>query len=108
MANVFEELAGLDKLIHEPARLSILTALVSVQSADFLALQHLTGLTAGNLSTHLSRLEEAGLINQEKKFVEKRPNTQIQITAKGRMAVERHWKHLESLRKNAQQWKPDD
>ena len=108
MAKVFEELAGLDKLIHEPARLAILTALVSVQSADFLALQHLTSLTAGNLSTHLSRLEEAGLVTQEKQFVEKRPNTQIQITARGRTAIERHWKQLESLRKDAQQWKPED
>jgi DNA-binding MarR family transcriptional regulator len=107
MSNVFEDLAGLDKLIHEPARLSIMTALISVKSANFLALQRLTGLTGGNLSTHLSKLEEAGLITQEKQFVDKRPNTQVQITEKGRAAIENHWKQLESLRKNAQQWKPD-
>jgi DNA-binding MarR family transcriptional regulator len=107
MSNVFEELAGLDKLIHEPARLSIMTALTSVKSADFLALQRLTGLTSGNLSTHLSKLEEAGLVDQEKQFVDKRPNTQIQITEKGRAAIENHWKQLENLHKDAQRWKTE-
>jgi DNA-binding MarR family transcriptional regulator len=105
MSNVFEDLVGLDKLIHEPARLSILTALAALLGADFLALKHLTGLTGGNLSTHLSKLEEAGLIAQAKQFVGKRPNTQVKITAKGRAAVENHWKQLESLRQDAQQWK---
>jgi DNA-binding MarR family transcriptional regulator len=107
MGNVFENLVGLDKLVHEPARLSILTALAALQSADFLALQRLTGLTGGNLSTHLSKLEEAGLIAQEKQFVAKRPNTQVRITEKGRLAVEKHWKQLESLRQDARNWKAD-
>jgi len=106
MSNVFEDLAGLDKLIHEPARLSIMTALASIKSADFLALLHLTGLTGGNLSTHLSKLEEAGWITQEKQFISKKPNTLIQITEKGRAAIENHWKQLESLRRDAQEWKP--
>lgn len=105
MSNVFEDLVGLDKLVHEPARLSILTALAALQSADFLALKRLTGMTGGNLSTHLAKLEEAGLIVQEKQFVGKRPNTQVRITVKGRAAVENHWKQLESLRQDAQQWK---
>jgi DNA-binding transcriptional ArsR family regulator len=71
MANVFEELAGLDKLFHEPARLSIMLALAACQSAGFLALQRLTGMTGGNLSVLLSKLEEAKLITLEKQFVEK-------------------------------------
>jgi DNA-binding MarR family transcriptional regulator len=108
MANVFEELAGLDKLLHEPARLSIMSALAACQSADFLALQRLTGMTGGNLSVHLSKLEEAKLIMLEKQFVDKRPNTQVQITEKGRKAIESHWRQLENLRLNAQQWKPDE
>jgi DNA-binding transcriptional ArsR family regulator len=108
MANVFEELAGLDKLLHEPARLSIMSALAACQSADFLALQRLTGMTGGNLSVHLSRLEEAKLITLEKQFVEKRPNTQAQITEMGRKAIESHWQQLESLRQDAKQWKPDE
>jgi DNA-binding MarR family transcriptional regulator len=108
MANVFEELAGLDKLLHEPARLSIMSALAACQSADFLALQRLTGMTGGNLSVHLSKLEEAGLITLEKQFVEKRPNTQVQLTEKGRKAIESHWQQLENLRQESKQWKPDE
>jgi DNA-binding transcriptional ArsR family regulator len=62
MADVFEELASLDRLIHEPARLSIMTALSVVQSADFTSLQRITGLSAGNLSNHLAKLEEGRLV----------------------------------------------
>lgn len=106
MTTPFEELAGLDRLIHEPARLSILTALASCKSADYLFLQRLTGLTGGNLSSHLARLEEGGLIQVEKRFIDKKPNTQIQITEKGRIAIEHHWVQLEALRKDSQTWKP--
>lgn len=67
MSEIFEEIVGLDKIIHEPARLAILTALSSCISADFTFLQNLTGLTQGNLSGHLIRLEEAKLIEIEKK-----------------------------------------
>ena len=107
MAEVFEELAGLDKLIHEPARLAILTALSACQSADFLFLQRLTGLTTGNLSSHLSKLEEAGLVEIEKHFIGKKPNTQIRLTDVGREAIESHWQRLERLWNDAQRWYPD-
>ena len=107
MSSVFEEIAGLDKLLHEPARLSLLTALSACKSADFLALQRLTGLTSGNLSVHLSKLEEAGLVVMEKQFVEKRPNTQVQITEKGRQVTEKHWQQLENLRRDAQNWQAE-
>lgn len=106
MNTPFEELAGLDRLIHEPARLAIMTALAACKSADYLFLQRLTGLTAGNLTSHIAKLEEGGLIQVEKRFVEKKPNTQVQITDKGRSAIERHWKQLEDLRKDSQAWKP--
>ena len=106
MNTPFEELAGLDRLIHEPARLSIMTALSACKSADYIFLQRLTGLTGGNLSSHIARLEEGGLIQVEKRFVDKRPNTQVQITEKGRTAIERHWLQLENLRKDSQSWKP--
>jgi DNA-binding transcriptional ArsR family regulator len=102
----FEELAGLDRLIHEPARLSIMTALAACKSADYLFLQRLTGLTGGNLSSHISKLEEAGLLLIEKRFVDKRPNTQVQITEKGCIEIERHWILLENLRKGSESWKP--
>ena len=107
MAEVFEELAGLDRLVHEPARLSIMTALASVKSADFLFLQRLTGLTGGNLSRHLSKLEEEGLVRIEKQFVDKRPNTMIAITERGKTAIEDHWRLLETLRRNSQTWKSE-
>lgn len=107
MTTPFEELAGLDRLIHEPARLSILTALASCTSADYLFLQRLTGLTGGNLSSHLSKLEEGGLIQVEKRFIDKKPNTQVEITEKGRRAIADHWKQLENLYKDTQSWSPD-
>ena len=107
MSNVFEEMASLDRLIHEPARLSILTALSSVARADFVFLQRITGLTVGNLSSHIAKLEEAGLVQMEKTFVNKRPNTLVEITPQGRTAIEKHWQQLETLRKNAQDWQKE-
>jgi DNA-binding MarR family transcriptional regulator len=103
--NPFEELAGLDRLIHEPARLAILTALASCKSADFLFLQRLTGLSGGNLSSHVAKLEEAGLVRVEKQFVDKRPNTRIGISERGRKAVREHWKKLDQLGEKARGWK---
>ncbi len=106
MANLADDLAGLDRVIHEPSRLSILTALGACKSANFLSLQRLTGLTDGNLSSHLSKLQEAGLVRVDKQFVDKKPKTQVEITQVGRRAIDRHWKQLASLRKNSQSWKP--
>jgi DNA-binding MarR family transcriptional regulator len=88
----------LDRLIHEPARLAILTVLSSVKSADFVFLQRTTGLTKGNLSSHLTKLEEAGLVRIEKRFVMKKPNTNVELTADGRKRVARHWEQLERLK----------
>lgn len=77
----------LDKTVHEPARLMILSVLSVVDQADFVFLCHLTGLTRGNLSTHMSRLEEAGYIRVEKEFVDRRPVTGLSITMEGRSAL---------------------
>ncbi len=107
MKTPFEELAGLDKLVHEPARLSILTALSVCESADFLALRRLTGLSDGNLSVQLSKLEEAGLVDIQKQFVAKKPNTRLKITKKGSAAIQRHWEQLDAIRKNADAWEGD-
>jgi DNA-binding transcriptional ArsR family regulator len=100
----FEEMAGLDKLIHEPARLAIMTALIGVERADFLFLQRITGLTKGNLSTHLAKLEEGALVGIDKEFIGKKPATFVRLTAQGRTAIERHWQQLEALRQTARQW----
>jgi DNA-binding MarR family transcriptional regulator len=107
ISSIFEEIAGLDRLVHEPSRLAILTALSACQSADFLFLQNLTGLTGGNLSSHIHKLEDAGLVQTEKQFVDRRPNTQVQITSAGRSAIQTHWEQLETLHENAQTWKPE-
>jgi DNA-binding MarR family transcriptional regulator len=104
----FEELAALDRLVHEPARLSILTALASCESADFLYLQRLTGLSKGNLSSHLSKLEEAGLLVVTKQFKGKTPNTQLAISEQGRRAIEQHWEQLDRLRSSTRQWEPEE
>jgi DNA-binding transcriptional ArsR family regulator len=92
----------LDRLIHEPARLAILTVLSSVRDADFVFLQRATGLTKGNLSSHLARLEEAGLVEIEKRFVRKKPNTNVTVTAAGKQRVARHWEQLERLKNLSQ------
>jgi DNA-binding MarR family transcriptional regulator len=108
MTTPFEELAGLDRLIHEPARLAILTALASCEFADYLFLQRLTGLTGGNLSSHLSKLEAGGLVQLDKHFVEKKPNTQVQITEHGKHAIELHWKQLDDLHESSKTWKKEE
>lgn len=100
MNNTIEELANLDRMVHEPARLAILTALSAVENADFLFLQRLTGLTAGNLSAHLSKLVEAGYIRVDKQIAGNRPNTTIWLTSTGLRAVTQHWKKLETIRAN--------
>ena len=88
MSNHLHELADLDRMIHEPARLMIAATLYVVKEADFLYLQRQTELTKGNLSSHLAKLEEAGYVEIEKTFRGKIPFTQCRLTKKGRAAFE--------------------
>jgi DNA-binding transcriptional ArsR family regulator len=88
----------LDRLIHEPARLAIMTVLSSVKAADFIFLERTTKLTKGNLSSHLSKLEEAGLVTITKSFVNKKPNTNVTLSPLGKERVAKHWNYLERLR----------
>lgn len=90
-----------DRLIHEPARLAILTVLSSCQSADFLFLHRSTGLSKGNLSVQLSRLEEAGLVKIEKAIKKKKMHTTLSLTKHGAAAVERYWETMDKIRKQA-------
>jgi DNA-binding MarR family transcriptional regulator len=87
----------IDRLIHEPARLLIMAHLYVVEGADFLYLMNQTGLTFGNLSSHMSRLEEAGYIEVEKTFVGKRPNTRLRLTDAGRKAFEDYRENMRGL-----------
>ncbi len=86
--------ADIDRLVHEPARLTILAHLYVVESADFLFLMRQTGLTWGNLSSHLSKLENAGYIEIDKTFKGKKPNTMLRITDKGRNAFTNYRKNI--------------
>jgi DNA-binding transcriptional ArsR family regulator len=95
------KLPELDPLIHEPARLAILTVLSSVKAGDFIFLQRATGLTKGNLSSHLTRLEDAGLVTIDKRFIAKKPNTNITLTTLGRSRITQRWRQLERLRASA-------
>jgi DNA-binding MarR family transcriptional regulator len=104
MAEPFADLAELDRLVHEPARLAILTALSVCQSADFRYLERLTGLTRGNLSSHLTKLEAGGLVDIEKTFEGKTPRTVLSLTKQGDQAIERHWRRLQQLHEEAQRW----
>jgi DNA-binding MarR family transcriptional regulator len=92
-----EELA-LDRLIHEPGRLAILTVLSSVRNADFVFLQRTTRLTKGNLSSHLTKLEDAGLVAIETRFVNKKPNTNVALTAIGKTRIAEHRYQIERLK----------
>lgn len=107
MADPFERIAGLDRLLHEPARLAIMTALSACRGADFLLLLRLTGLSKGNLSSHLSKLEQAALVRIEKSFSGKMTSTQVSLTRQGRGQIDRHWKELEQLRAASLDWHPE-
>ena len=87
-------LLGLDRMIHEPARLAILTVLAEAGWVEFRFLERVTGLTRGNLSSHASKLEEAGYIEVEKAFRGKVPVTSYRITEKGRAALEDYRRRL--------------
>ena len=88
----------IDRVIHEPARLAILTILSSCWTADFLFLQNATGLSKGNLSVQLTNLEEAGLIRIEKEIVDKKTRTTASLSDQGAKAIARYWKTMDKVR----------
>ena len=76
----------IDRLIHEPARLVLVAHLAAVEEADFVYLSDRTGFTAGNISSHMSRLEDAGYVEIRKTIAGKRPRTVYRLTLQGRQA----------------------
>ncbi len=94
MSQELRDLMDLDRLIHEPARLMIVSILSVVESADFLYLKRETGLTRGNLSAHLSKLEEAGYVDIEKTYRGKTPFTLTSLTLRGQAALQAYRAHL--------------
>jgi DNA-binding MarR family transcriptional regulator len=91
------QVADLDRLIHEPARLALMALLYVVESADFTFLMNQTGLTWGNLSTHMSKLEEAGYLEVEKSFKGRRPNTTLRLTPRGRKAFQEYARKMKQF-----------
>lgn len=91
------QLAEIDRIIHEPARLLIMAYLFVVESADFLFLERQTGLTRGNLSSHLTKLEDAGYVEIKKEFVEKIPRTLLSLTKSGRQAFNAYRKNMKHV-----------
>jgi DNA-binding MarR family transcriptional regulator len=84
------EISDLDRVIHSPTRLKILLVLMSVDEADFTFISNATDLTRGNLSANLSKLEDAGYVKIEKKFIERVPKTIASITKSGEEALENY------------------
>ena len=103
MSTDLRSLAGVDRLIHEPSRTVILAILAAVESADFLYLQRETGLTKGNLSVHLSKLEQAGFVNIEKTYRGKVPLTLCRMTEEGHKAFDAYRKQLEQFVENTKE-----
>ena len=91
-----QALGDLDKLIHEPARLSIIAHLYVVESADFLFLKTQTRLTKGNLSSHMMKLEEAGYLEVVKEFVDRKPRTLLRLTKAGRSAFQDYRQQMQT------------
>jgi len=87
----------LDRIIHEPSRLRLMTLLLVVDEADFVYISDQTGLTAGNISSHMSKLEDAGYVEIDKTFVDRRPRTVYRLTERGRDAVTEYRDTLEAL-----------
>ena len=92
-----KQLVDIDRIIHEPARFLIMAYLYVVDSADFLFLMNQTGLTRGNLSSHLSKLEVAGYVEIQKEFVKKIPRTVLSLTESGRKAFDNYRQQMKQV-----------
>jgi DNA-binding transcriptional ArsR family regulator len=96
MTTGIQRLGEIDRMIHEPARLMVVALLAAVKEADFQYLKQATGLTKGNLSVHLSKLEEAGYIAIEKSFRGKYPLTVCRLTERGREVLDEYRKVIQA------------
>lgn len=97
MSEELRKFNEVDRLIHEPARLMLVTILSPVEKVDFLFLLRESGLTKGNLSAHLAKLEAAEYVTIEKTYRGKIPQTLISLSDKGRAAFEAYRTQLENI-----------
>ena len=99
-------MAAIDNIIHQPVRLRIMATLVALEldeQVDFTYLKKLLELTDGNLGAHLGKLEQAGYVQIDKVFVDKKPKSYVTITGKGRDAFKEHVAALELILKTPKQ-----
>ena len=97
---VQEPITKIDRLIHEPSRYILMAYLYVVEVADFLFLLRQTGMTWGNLSAHVSKLEAAGYVAIEKEFLGKKPHTIVRLTDQGRNAFEEYRRNMKRVLDN--------
>ncbi len=95
--NDFSIIAGINRLIHEPARMAVISLLSVVEESDFTFLMSSTGLTQGNLSSHLAKLEEAGYVEIKKTFKGKRPHTIARLTDSGQAELNQYIKTIKEF-----------
>jgi DNA-binding transcriptional ArsR family regulator len=100
MSDQIKAINHIDRVVHEPARLAIMAALSACESADFQYLFNLTGLSKGNLSAQLRKLEEAGYVRITKSFKGNYPYTTAALTKEGRRAFRSYWEQYQSLAKH--------
>lgn len=101
VSTAIQELASLDRVIHEPARLMIMTVLFAVEEADFLYLRRECGLTQGNLSSHLTRLQTAGYLSIQKALKGKYPLTILRLTRTGRQTYQSYLRKISAVAMSA-------
>ncbi len=87
----------LDPMLHERGRLGIVSVLAAVESLTFTELRDSLGMTDGNLSVHLQKLEEKGYVAIDKQFVGRRPQTTCRLTKAGRRAFTQYLDHLQAI-----------
>ena len=90
-------MTGLNPVIHESARLVLVSSLYVVDEADFVYLANRTEFTSGKISSHMAKLEAAGYVDITKEFVGKRPRTTYKLTDDGRRAFEQYRANIEDL-----------
>lgn len=97
MSNSGPELPELNPVIHGKLRLALLSLLSTVDEAEFTWLRAKTGSTDGNLGAQLLKLEEAGYVHMEKRFVLRKPQTLYRMTEPGRQALTEYVQALKQL-----------
>jgi len=95
-----KQLDDIDPIIHSPTRLKVMTYLYLVENMDYVYLKRLTDLSWGNLSRHLTKLDEAGYLATEKSFENKKPKTLIWLTDEGRDAFQKYKDNLQQIFNN--------